>query len=145
MGAKERRPSKPAAVVEDPVAGGLPPGLEPAGFGRRIAAFAVDALLSDLVALLFVGPHRLPGNWSLLVFFVMYTVFVGFFAQSPGLRLLGLRCEGIVDGRPIGLFRAGLRTVLVCLLFPALIPGPDGRPWHDKIVGSILIRRRPTA
>jgi uncharacterized RDD family membrane protein YckC len=118
----------------------LPPGLVPAGFGRRTVAFLIDAILCGLVASLFTAPE-LPKNWSLLVFVVMYPVFIGFFGQSPGLRLLGLRCEGIADGRPIGFFRAALRTVLICVLIPALLPGPDGRPWHDKIVGSILVRK----
>ena len=121
---------------------GLPAGLEPATFGRKFCAYLVDAILTALVAALFVGPHRAPGNWSLLVFVLMYPVFIGYFGQSPGMRLLGVRCEGVADGRPIGLGRAALRTALLLLLVPALLTGPDGRPWHDRIVGSIVLRNR---
>lgn len=105
----------------------------------------MDGILCALVAALFTGPHQPPGNWSLLVFVLVYPVFIGFFGQSPGLRLLGLRCEGIADGRPIGLGRAALRTVLIVVLVPALLTGADGRPWHDRTVGSIMLRNRPAA
>ena len=119
---------------------GLSAGLEPATLGRKAGAFLVDGILSALVAALFTGPHHPPGNWSLVVFALMYPVFIGFFGESPGMRLLGLRCQGVADGRPIGLGRAALRTVLLVLLVPALLTGPDGRPWHDRIVGSIVLR-----
>lgn len=77
------------------------------------------------------------------MFVVIYSFFLGLFAESPGMRLFGLRCEGVADGRPIGLFRAALRSLLIVVLIPALLIAPDGRRWHDRIVGSVVIHHRP--
>ncbi|TQS44534.1 RDD family protein [Cryptosporangium phraense] len=110
-------------------------------FGRRFVAYLVDAVLCALVAGLFTYPDP-PGGWSTPVFLVAYTGFVGLFGESPGLRLLGLRVEGVADGRPIGLGRALLRTLLIIIVIPVLVPSGDGRRYHDKVVGSIVTRRR---
>ena len=112
-----------------------------ASFGRRAAAFIVDAVLCSLVAGLFTYPNP-PGGWSTVVFLVAYTAFIGLFGESPGMRLLKIHCEGVADRRPIGLGRALLRTVLIILLVPALLITSDGRRWHDKITGSVVCTAR---
>ena len=122
-----------------PAAVGVPSELHTASFGRRAAAFLVDGVLCAMVAGLFTYPDP-PGGWSTLVFLVAYTLFIGLFAESPGMRLLRIRCEGVADGRPIGLFRALLRTALIILLVPALLTTADGRRWHDKVTGAIVLR-----
>jgi uncharacterized RDD family membrane protein YckC len=125
----------------EPQGTSIPADLELATFGRKFAAFLLDSVLCALVAGLFTGPHRAPGNWSLLVFVVVYPLFTGLFTQSPGMRLLGLRCQGIADGSAIGLLRAFPRTLLLALLIPAVLTGPDGRPLHDRAVGSVVVRK----
>ncbi|MFI5953452.1 RDD family protein [Cryptosporangium sp. NPDC051539] len=110
-------------------------------FGRRFVAFLVDSVLCSLVAGLFTYPDP-PGGWSTLVFLVAYTGFTGLFGESPGLRVLGMRVEGVADGRPIGLGRALLRTLLIIIVIPVLVPSADGRRYHDKVVGSIVTRTR---
>jgi uncharacterized RDD family membrane protein YckC len=137
-----RSTDRSPAAGGGPAAVDLPAGLETASFGRRAAAFVVDAVLCALVAGLFTYPNP-PGGWSTLVFLIAYSAFIGVFAESPGMRLFGLRCEGVADRRPIGLFRAALRSALIVVLIPALLIGPDGRRWHDRIVGSIVLRRSP--
>ncbi|SHN42399.1 RDD family protein [Cryptosporangium aurantiacum] len=97
-----------------------------------------------MVAGLFTYPDP-PGGWSTLVFLVAYTLFIGLFGESPGMRLLGIRCLGVADSRPIGLFRGLLRTLLIIVLIPALLTTADGRRYHDKIAGSIVLRNAPTA
>ncbi|WP_344649680.1 RDD family protein [Cryptosporangium japonicum] len=109
-----------------------------ASFGRRAAAFLVDGVLCAMVAGLFTYPDP-PGGWSTVVFLVAYTGFIGLFGESPGMRLLKIHCQGIADGRPIGLGRALLRTVLIILLIPALLITSDGRRWHDKVTGSLVV------
>jgi len=47
-----------------------------------------------------------------------------------------------VDGRPPGLLRATLRTLLLLLLVPAVIWDRDGRGLHDKLAGTLLVRVR---
>jgi uncharacterized RDD family membrane protein YckC len=110
-----------------------------AGFGRRFAALAIDSVLSVLVALLFTRPEP-PKLWSAAVLFLAYTFFVGFFAQTPGMRLLRIGCVRISDGKPIGVPRAALRALLLQLLLPAAVMDRDGRGWHDRAAGSVMVR-----
>ena len=50
--------------------------------------------------------------------------------------------EAEQDGAPIGLPRAALRTLLLCLLIPALIWDRAGRGLHDKAAGTVVVRAR---
>jgi len=110
-----------------------------AGFGRRLAALVVDGVLCVLVAALFTRPAA-PRLWSALVLFVEYTFFVGLFAQTPGMRLLRIACVRIGTGGPIGIPRAALRATLLQLFVPAVMLDRDGRGWHDKAAGSVVVR-----
>jgi hypothetical protein len=47
-----------------------------------------------------------------------------------------------LDGRPLGVVRAALRTVLLLLLVPALIWDRDGRGLHDKAADSVVVVAR---
>ena len=47
-----------------------------------------------------------------------------------------------VELQLIGLLRAALRTLLLCLLIPALIWDRDGRGLHDKAAGTVVVRAR---
>jgi uncharacterized RDD family membrane protein YckC len=120
-------------------------GLPPSGPGsvaptsRRIAALVVDCALSALVAAFFTRPEA-PRLWSAVVLFVAYTFFTGFFGQTPGMRLLGIGCVRVADGRPLGVPRAALRALLLQLVFPAAIMNSDGRGWHDRAAGSVVVR-----
>ncbi|HEV7823797.1 MAG TPA: RDD family protein [Mycobacteriales bacterium] len=109
-----------------------------APFGRRLAALTIDWLLSYLVAALFAAGD--PGPWIPLVFFLQYTFFSGLFAQTPGMRLTGVAVVRLEDGRPLGLPRAALRSLLLNLVIPAVIYGEDRRGLHDKAVGSVVVR-----
>lgn len=106
--------------------------------GRRAVAFAVDSLGSALVAGAFTAPE-LPRNWSLLVFCIEYVFFGAFFGQTPGMRLLGLYVMQLGTGRPLGLWRALVRTGLLVLLVPALITDRDGRGLHDRAIGTVVV------
>ncbi|GAA1691145.1 RDD family protein [Fodinicola feengrottensis] len=117
-----------------------------AGFGRRLAALVVDGLLSVLVALavvsLVTGHPQPPGTWSAVALFVEYTFFVGFFAQTPGMRVLGIACVRLPDGGPLGLWRAAVRAALLQLFVPAVITDENGRGWHDRAVQSVMVRTK---
>lgn len=114
-----------------------------ASFAARIGAFIVDAVLSAGVALLFFGaPKAGDPPWSTVVFAVMYVLATGVFGQSPGMVLLRIRLVRLDTGAPIGLPRAVLRTVLLCLLIPALIADRDYRGLHDRAAGSAVLRTR---
>jgi uncharacterized RDD family membrane protein YckC len=132
----------PAIAGDDAEASGAAGGPWPvATLQRRFGALMIDWLLCLLVSR-FIAP--LPNNWAVFVLIVEYAFFVGVFAQTPGMRLLKVACESIVDGRPAGIPRAFLRGLLLALLVPALIMDSQRRGWHDRAAGTIVVdTRRP--
>ena len=118
-----------------------------AGFGARSAAFAVDSVLSGLVARLFfplrnVQDQQLSaGLPGVVVLAVVYIVGLALLAQTPGMRLFRLRVRPVAGAAPaIGLVPAALRTALLTLLIPALITDRDGRGLHDRAAGTVVVR-----
>jgi uncharacterized RDD family membrane protein YckC len=110
-----------------------------AGFGRRLAALLLDGTLSYLVATV-IAQRASPGLWSSLVLFAEYGFFTAFFGQTPGMRVLGLVCIRLRDGKALGLWRAVLRALLLQLLIPAVIYDRNGRGLHDRVAGSVVLR-----
>jgi len=114
-----------------------------ARFGPRIGAFVIDGVLSAGVALLFFGvPSAGDPPWSTVVFAVMYVISTALFGQTPGMLVLGLHVLRLDNGGPLGLWRALVRTLLLCLLIPALIADRDYRGLHDRAVGAAVLRSR---
>ncbi len=109
--------------------------------GPRIGAFAVDAVLSTLVAGLFTAP-ALPRTWSLLAFCCEYVFFAATFGQTPGMAVLRLGLVRVDGPGRVGLGRAALRTLLLMLLVPAVIFDSDGRGMHDRLTGTAVVRLR---
>jgi uncharacterized RDD family membrane protein YckC len=110
-----------------------------ATFGRRLLAFAVDAVLTGFVAGLFTAPEP-PREWGLLPLAVLYVPIVTLTGQTAGMRLLGLRLIRLQDGPRVDLLRAALRFALLALLIPALITDRDGRGLHDRAAGTAVVR-----
>ena len=118
-----------------------------APFSTRLAAFAIDAFGSGLVARLIdpIGDTgTVDGSAALLPMVVLAVVTiagVSLVGQSPGMRLLRLRVARVTapDGPP-GLVPAALRTALLVLLLPALLADRDGRGLHDKAAGTVVLR-----
>ncbi len=110
-----------------------------APMGLRVGAFAIDLLLSFLIALLFTRPE-LPKNWSLLVWVVMTVLAVGLFGSTPGQVICGLRVA------PLGRSFVGLwalpRTALTFLIVPVLMTDVDGRGLHDRWCRTVVVRTR---
>jgi uncharacterized RDD family membrane protein YckC len=106
-----------------------------------VGAFLVDALGSSLIAGLFTAP-RLPGNWSLLAFFVLTVGSLVLFGQTPGMRLVGLRLAHPRQGQRLAVWRAVVRTALLMLLIPALVVDADGRGLHDRLTDTAVVRDR---
>lgn len=107
-----------------------------ASFGRRLLAFGVDAVLSDLVAwALFQG----IAYWNLVVFFAEVYLLTALIGRSAGQLLCGVYVARL-DNRPVGFLWALVRTVLLCLLIPALIWDRDFRGLHDKAAHTAVCR-----
>jgi RDD family protein len=108
-----------------------------AGFGRRIVAYLIDAAACSLIA----GGLLRDRQLTLLVFALEVLVLTALAGGSAGQLAYGLRVVRL-DAQPVGIPRAFLRTVLLCLLVPALIWDRDGRGLHDKAAGTVVVRAR---
>lgn len=107
--------------------------------GRRLAAVAVDWFACVLIAAAFTRNPWLP----LAIFAVESILLLTTLGATFGMRLLGLRVSTL--GRPAPLvapWRAAVRTVLLCLVVPAVIYDRDGRGLHDKAAGTVVVRAR---
>lgn len=109
-----------------------------ASYGRRVAAFVIDALISAAITWIFTVPN-LPQNWSLLTFFVIYTLSSAFLGRTPGMAIMRIRLATDREGKQLGLWRAAVRTVLTMIVIPAVISDLDRRGLHDKAVGTTVI------
>lgn len=108
-----------------------------ARIGRRIGALCVDWALSLLVS---AALFESAAFATLGVFALTQFVFLVSLSGSIGHLLFRMRVVPIVSGW-IGLWRPLVRTVLLCLLVPALVWDRDQRGLHDLAAGTILVVR----
>ena len=112
-------------------------GLDPAGLGPRLGALVIDWVLCLLIASIYASPFE--KSWpAVLVLILADTFFLGLFGQTPGMRLLRIRCTSYPDGGVLGVGRALLRSLLLALFIPAIILNGQGRGLHDRAAGSIV-------
>lgn len=115
-----------------------------AGWGRRVVALFVDWIASSLVAAFISGAVSADAGFDrllpLLVFLVEVTLFTGVADASFGqlaLRIVVVR----LDGRPLTILHALVRTFLICLVIPPVVFNRDNRGLHDLAVGTITLNR----
>jgi uncharacterized RDD family membrane protein YckC len=115
-----------------------------AGFGRRLAALAIDWGLSIGASLLLFQQVAYGSAESsvaiLLIFAAEVIVLTWLTGSSAGQLILGVTVVR-TDGGRLGLGRVALRTLLICLVIPAVVIDSDGRGLHDRAVGSVALRR----
>lgn len=120
-----------------------PAGLEPAGWGRRIAALFIDWIVSTLVFIAIVGGSTYSkvggGFYVPLVLFAEIVIFTILLGGSFGQIALKIRVRRI-DGAPLSPWAVLIRTLLILLVVPPLIFKPDGRGLHDMVVDSAAYR-----
>ncbi|WP_406197926.1 RDD family protein [Kitasatospora sp. NBC_01560] len=111
------------------------------GPGRRIGALFVDGWLVSLVAygLISQGSPGSANLWTTPLFFAVTALLLATTGTTVGKRLFGLRVVR-VDGSRATIPQVLLRTVLLCLLVPALVWDRDTRGLHDKAVGTVEVR-----
>jgi uncharacterized RDD family membrane protein YckC len=110
-----------------------------ASISARFGALLVDWILCLLLARI-AGPLD---QWAWLpsvLLILEYGVFVGFFGQTPGMRLARIRVISVHDSKPIGPLAAVLRGFLLALLVPALIIDEYRRGLHDRAAGSVVVK-----
>ena len=121
---------------------------------RRLAGVTIDWVLSLAVsAAFFPGPPAvlplLSGDpvATLAVFALSTAVLVATLGHTLGHRLVGLRIvrrQDVTNGgsqRPPGLLAALVRTLLLCLVIPAVVWDRNGRGLHDLAAGTVIVRR----
>lgn len=126
--------------MSDPSPEALPGSVRPsapAGVGRRLVAVTVDWLLCLAVARWLISTSPLS---PLVLFAVVNVVFVGTIGTTVGMRFLGIRIVRVDRPGPVGLPAAAVRTVLLCLVIPAVVWGSDGRGLHDMAARTVPIR-----
>ncbi|MDM4764374.1 RDD family protein [Galbitalea sp. SE-J8] len=124
-------------------------GLPPSGprsigrLGRRVVALVIDWAIAEVLCLLLTRPvHWYDRNTFVTygIFALLQVVFIATASGSIGHLIAGLR---VVPVRPawVGVVRPVVRTLLVCLVVPAVIWDRDQRGVHDKAAGTLLVRR----
>jgi uncharacterized RDD family membrane protein YckC len=108
-----------------------------ARFGRRLAAFAIDIAIAALISYAFFDYGRWPSFWT---FVVVQVLFLALASGSIGHLLLGMRVVPVTGGW-IGPWRPIVRTLLLSIIIPAVIWDRDKRGMHDRVAGTVLVRR----
>jgi hypothetical protein len=108
-------------------------------FGRRLGALVVDWGIAYLLSYAFFRPDN-DGFATLGIFGVLQVVFLLIVNGSFGHLIFGLRLVPVIPGY-LGVWRPFVRTILLMLFIPAVIYDKDQRGLHDKIAGTVLVRR----
>lgn len=111
-----------------------------ASTGRRGLAFLVDILLAGLATWAFTAPD-VPGNYSVVGWFVITVVPVSLAGVTPGMVLLRTWVARVDGATFVGPWRAIVRCVLTFLVIPAVVWNLDGRSWHDRLTGTVVLNR----
>jgi uncharacterized RDD family membrane protein YckC len=126
----------------------LPPSLAgavPASLLRRVGAIAIDWFAAIVIArLIFPGAEYGSAESAfatLAIFAVEVIVFTWLTGSSFGQRIIGIAVVG-PGGQRLSLWRCVIRTLLICLVVPALVYDSKRRGLHDLAVGSIVLVRR---
>lgn len=122
------------------------PGAGPgalAGTGRRVVALCLDWFAATLIvrAVFPTAPYGSTESALLVlaVFALEVTLLTWVGGASFGQRLVGIMV--VRRAGRLSLPRSLLRTLLICLVIPAVIWDADGRGLHDRAVDSAVVRR----
>ncbi len=142
----------------EPAAGGL--GLPKEGpgsvarVGRRLVALLIDWFASSAVSAVFF-PLEEPVTGGILagdplatlgIFFASTAILVALLGTTIGHRLVGIQVVRVRDlrggaVRAPGVVAGVVRTLLLCLVVPAVMWFDDGRGLHDVAAGTAIVRR----
>jgi uncharacterized RDD family membrane protein YckC len=115
---------------------------------RRLVAVALDWAIATAISVVFFTSgetvlERLGASnptATLVAFAVLQLLFIPTLGGSLGHLALGMRVVPLKTGW-IGVLRPLARTALLCLFIPAVIWDRDQRGMHDRLAGTVLVRR----
>ena len=118
-----------------------------ASWGKRVGALVIDWGASMVLASAIFGPAVVRGGgWPMwmpmAVFFVESVLFTAVAGGSFGqivARVVIIRLDGL---GPIGWWRAVIRTVMKCLIIPAVVIGAERRGLDDLVLGTVVVNRK---
>lgn len=124
-------------------------GSEPAnaqGFGdmplaslpKRIIALMIDWSAASAISFGFFDYHAMA---TLAIFVGLTVISLATLSATPGHLLLGLAVRR-PGRRPAGPVAAIVRTVMLCLVIPAVVWSRDGRGLHDAAAGTTITEIR---
>lgn len=111
--------------------------IEIAPFFRRIVALVIDWAAAMGISAGFFNFNEFA---ILGAFFVMTAILVGTAGSTIGHLIMRIGVRRLHDGGMPGLPRAIGRQALMCLVVPAIFTVPDGRSFHDGIMGTTITR-----
>jgi uncharacterized RDD family membrane protein YckC len=103
--------------------------------GRRLGALLIDWFACMLISLALFRVQYL----TLAIFAVEDYLLTALTGLTLGKRLMGIRVARL-DGKPVGLGWALVRTVLLLTVIPPLVTDRDLRGLHDRAANTIVIR-----
>lgn len=104
---------------------------------RRALGLVVDWAIAVGVSIAFFNYNAL---WTLGIFVVLSAISSLVSAGTIGHHVCGIRIAPI-QGGALGIVAPLLRPILVALVIPAVLYDEDTRGGHDRILGTILVRR----
>lgn len=114
-----------------------------AGLGRRVVGVLIDWIVAQLVTVFALGRSltgdRTSGFVVLAVFAVLTLGSLAVVGATFGHWLMRLQLRRVRPG--VWPVQVLVRTALLCLFLPAIFTDSDGRGWHDRIAGTVLVRR----
>lgn len=108
-----------------------------ARLGRRIGGLWIDWLLALAISTGFFAADPMVTVW---VFALENLILVATLGHTIGHRIMGLHVVRLDHSRMVGIWRALARTVLICLVIPAVVWDADGRGLHDRLSGTAIIK-----
>lgn len=112
--------------------------LTQAALWKRICALVIDWLLAMGIA---AGFFEYDAVAILAIFAGMRIIMLILLGGSMGHIIMGIGVRTEWGARPGPLRMIG-RTVLLCLVIPAILTMPEGRGYHDALVGTVPVEVR---
>jgi uncharacterized RDD family membrane protein YckC len=141
-------PAPPPPAAGPSYSGDGPSGPR-AGFGQRLGAWLLDAVMLSVVG--FVIRIALGQAGGTAVGLAIGVAYFGYLegsasGQTIGKRLVGIRVIDFANGGPIGFGRAVIRyfgrfvSAIACLLgFFWMLWDKERQTWHDKFANDVVV------